>query len=122
MRALVSILAGLTVFVALMGTWTSYGPIWQAETRVRTQLASADFFSGFSEVKVNRATGSACGYVDAGHAAATSGLSGRTHFVLLPDGRVRFDPHGSVTGSTLQQLQALEKNAEYLALVYARCA
>ena len=122
MRALVSILAGLTVFVGLMGAWIFYGPVWQTEFRVRSQLSSADLFTDFSEVKVNRATGAACGYVDAGHGSTASGPSGRTHFVLLPDGSVKFDPHGSVTGSTLQQLQALKKNAEYLALVYARCA
>ena len=47
---------------------------------------------------------------------------GTTHFILLPDGSLKFDPSDRVTGTTLQQLEALRKHSDYLALVYARCA
>lgn len=117
MRALVSILAGVTLFVSSIAVWWFYWPVWKVETNVRKQLP--DGFTSFSGVKFNRTTGAGCGYVNAGNRPGAP--QGKTHFVLLPDGSVKFDPADRVTGSTLQQLEALRKHADYLALVYARC-
>ena len=118
MRALVSILVSVALFVSSIAVWWFYMPVWNVETNVRKQLP--DGFASFSGVKFNRATGAGCGYVNA--ASIPGAPHGKTHFVLLPDGTVKFDPNDRITGTTLQQLEALRKHADYLALVYARCA
>ncbi|MBO9516112.1 MAG: hypothetical protein J7549_18505 [Variovorax sp.] len=118
MRLLVSILTGTALFAGGLAVWWFYLPVWKVETNVRSQLP--DGFATFSGVKYNRATGAGCGYVNVGN---RPGLPrGTTHFVLLPDGSLKFDPDERVSGSIVQQLEALRKHADYLALVYARCA
>lgn len=119
MRALVSILVGLAVFAGCAGAWWVYWPLWQIESQVKTKLPEVKTAS-FSSVTYNRATRSGCGYVDAQGGAGSP--SGKTHFILMPDGKVEFDPNDRVRGSTLQQLQALQKHANYLSLVYTHCA
>lgn len=116
MRALMSILGGLAVFAGCATAWWFYWPVWRIESQVRTKLPSASL-ADFSSVTYNRATRSGCGYVMTGQ-----GSTGRRHFILLPDGKVEFDPQAQVRGSTLQQLQALQMHANYLSLVYAHCA
>ncbi|MGJ7506031.1 hypothetical protein [Variovorax sp. GT1P44] len=118
MRALVSIVVGIALFVGCLAAWWFYWPVWKVEAHVREKLpAGAATFSG---VKYNRSTGAGCGFVNAGSIAG--GVQGTTHFILLPDGSLKFDPTDRVTGSTLQQLEAIRKHSDYLALVYARCA
>lgn len=118
MRVLVSALVGIALFVGCLAVWWFYLPVWKVETSVRKQLP--DGFATFSGVKYNRSTGAGCGYVNVGN---RPGLPrGTTHFVLLSDGSLKFDPDDRVTGTTLQQLEALRKHTDYLALVYARCA
>ena len=119
MRASISILAGIAVFLGAVAGWWFYWPVWRVEAQVRSQIAPADF-ARFSSVKYNRVTGTGCGYVDAGNGSGAP--AGKTHFILLPDGSLKFDPNDRIAGSTTQQLEALRKHADYLALVYARCA
>src|SRR4051812_49039853 len=107
MRALVSILVGVGFFVSSIAVWWFYWPVWKVETNVRMQLPGG--FAAFSGVRFNRATGAGCGYVNAGNRPGAP--QGKTHFVLLPDGSVRFDPNDRVTGNTLQQLEAMRKHA-----------
>ena len=122
MRILLSILAGLGVFVGLTGAWWAAQPVWQTwqiEAKVKTRLPAA-VPAKFSGVTYNKATRTGCGYVrTAEHPGATPV---RTHFVLLPDGNVMLDPSDRLQGTTLQKLEVLSKHASYLALVYNRCA
>ncbi|MDM0065011.1 hypothetical protein [Variovorax sp. J31P207] len=118
MKAVASILAGIAVFAGCLAAWWFYWPAWKVEAHVREQLRVGT--ATFSGVKYNRVTGAGCGYVNAGNSRGLP--QGTTHFVLLPDGSLKFDPSDRVTGSTLQQLEALRKHSDYLALVYARCA
>jgi hypothetical protein len=118
MRAMASILVGLALFVGSIAAWWFYWPVWKVESHVREQLPTG--FATFSGVKYNRATGAGCGFVNAG--PSHGGPQGTTHFILLPDGSLKFDPSDRVTGTTLQQLEALRKHSDYLALVHARCA
>ncbi|MDM0107055.1 hypothetical protein QTH97_19070 [Variovorax sp. J22R24] len=118
MRALTSILVGITLFVGCLAAWWFLWPVWKVEAHVRQQLPTS--FATFSGVKYNRATGAGCGYVNAGNSQGV--LHGTTHFILLPDGSLKFDPSDRVAGTTLQQLEAIRKHSDYLALVYARCA
>lgn len=119
MRALVSILVAVALFVGSLAGWWFYWPVLKVEAHVRDKLPSAASAT-FSGVKFNRTTGAACGYVNAGSNAGPA--HGTTHFILLPDGSLKFDPTDRVTGSTLQQLEAVRKHSDYLALVYSRCA
>ena len=123
MRALVSILVGLAVFAGCAGAWWVYWPLWQIESRVKTKLPEAKT-ANFSSVTYNRATRSGCGYVDAqvGAGAPAGSPTGKRHFILMPDGKLEFDPDDRLRGSSLQQLQALQKHANYLSLVYTHCA
>jgi hypothetical protein len=118
MRALVSILVGIALFVGSLAAWWVYWPVWKVEAHVRQQLPAGS--ATFSGVKYNRSTGAGCGYVNAGNSFGAA--RGTTHFILLPDGSLRFDPPDRVTGTTLQQLEAIRKHSDYLALVYSRCA
>lgn len=118
MRALASIVVGVALFAGCLAAWWFYWPVWKVESHVRGQLSTG--WATFSGVKYNRATGAGCGYVNAGNVRGVP--QGTTHFILLPDGSLKFDPSDRVTGTTLQQLEALRKHSDYLALVYARCA
>jgi hypothetical protein len=117
MRVLACLLAGLAVFCGCIGAWWFYWPVWQVESRVKSRLAdpSAARFSG---VVYDKRTGTACGYVNA---RPQGGQAGRTHFIVMADGEVRFDPKDPVRGTTLQQLEGLRRQADYLALAYAHC-
>ncbi|MDM0073448.1 hypothetical protein QTH90_03590 [Variovorax sp. J2P1-59] len=117
MRTLVSILTATAIFAGCIAAWWFYWPIWRVESHVREHLRTG--VATFSSVKYNRATGAGCGYVNA--ADSRQAPSGTTHFILLPDGSLKFDPSDRVTGNTLQQLEAIRKHSDYLALVYARC-
>ena len=115
MRAIVCILAGLAVFAGCTGAWWVYWPTWQVEARVKAKLPIRG--ATVSSVTYNKATGVGCGYVK-----TASAPSGRTHFVLMPDGSLKLDPDDRLRGSTLEQLEILKKHTDYLALVYTRCA
>ena len=119
MRAIVSILAGIAVFAGCAAAWWFYWPVWQVQTQVKTKLPDARS-PLFSNVTYNRATHAGCGYVKAIH--GPNGAVAKTHFVLMPDGNLQLDPNASVRGTTLQQLEALRKHANYLTLVYTHCA
>ena len=114
MRVFVSLLASLAIFAACIGVWWYHWPIWQVEARVKSRLSDPARAS-FSGVVYHKSTGAACGYVNG------RDPSDKTHFILMPDGEVRFDPKEPVHGSTLQQLESLRKHADYLALAYAHC-
>ncbi|WP_076998822.1 hypothetical protein [Variovorax sp. KK3] len=123
MRVLVCLIASIAAFVGLIAAWWFYWPVWQVESRVKSRLAdpAAVHFSG---VVYDKRTGTACGYVNPmaqGGQGANGGSGGKTHFILMADGDVRFDPKDPVRGSTLQQLEGLRKQADYLALAYAHC-
>lgn len=119
MRVIVCILASISVFAACVGGWWFYWPIWQVQSHVKTRIPEARF-AEFSGVTYNKSTGTGCGYVRADDRSGR--VSGRTHFILLPDGDVKFDPKDPISGNTLQRLESLRKHTDYLALVYDRCA
>ncbi len=117
LRLFICFAASLSVFAASIGGWWYYRPIWQVEARVKAMLPVSDK-AHFSGVTFDKSTGTGCGYVDA---EPNDRSRGRTHFILMPDGSLKFDPKDRVQGTTLQQLESVRKHAEYLALVYSRC-
>lgn len=122
MRILLSILAGIGVFLGLTGAWWAAQPVWQAwqvEAQVKTRLPQASP-ARFSGVTYNKTTRTGCGYVRTAQGPGAAPV--RTHFVLLPDGNVMLDPSERLQGTALHQLEVLSKHASYLALVYKRCA
>jgi hypothetical protein len=116
MRALVCTLVGLAVLASGIASWWFYWPVWRVEMQVKRKLPPATV-AAFSNVTYNRSTGTGCGYL-----SASGAPRGEMHFILLPDGSLRFDPDDRIQGSTLQQLEILRRHVDYLALVYARCA
>ena len=117
MRVFTCLIASLAVFAGCIAAWWFYWPVWQVESRVKRQLTDAAAVR-FSGVVYDKRTRTACGYVDA---RPQGGAAGRTHFILMADGDVRFDPKDPIRGTTLQQLEGLRKQADYLALAYAHC-
>jgi hypothetical protein len=118
MRVFLCLLASVTVFAACLGGWWFYWPVWQVEARVKSRLPEPAAAS-FSGVVYNKKTGTACGYVSASD--PRGGPTGKTHFILMPDGELRLDPKDPIRGNTLQQLESLRRHADYLSLAYARC-
>ncbi|VTU35983.1 hypothetical protein [Variovorax sp. PBL-E5] len=116
MRALVCTLVGLAVFAGCTAAWWFYWPVWQVEMQVKRKLPASGV-AAFSNVTYNRSTRTGCGYLN-----ATGAPRAEMHFILMPDGSLKFDPDERVQGSTLQQLEVLRRHVDYLALVYARCA
>jgi len=119
MRVIVCILASISVFAVCLGGWWFYWPIWQVESQVKNRLPEARF-AVFSGVTFNKSTRTGCGYVRADDRSGR--FADGTHFILLPDGDVKFDPKDRIRGTTLQQLESLRNHTDYLALVYDRCA
>ncbi|MEJ7687944.1 MAG: hypothetical protein WKG52_13690 [Variovorax sp.] len=117
-RLVICALASLSVFAACIGGWWHYRPIWEIEARVKAILPAHER-ARFSNVTFDKSTNTGCGYVDAEDRGGRS--RGKTHFILLPDGSLKFDPKDRVQGTTLQQLESVRNHAEYLALVYSRC-
>ncbi len=117
MRVFVCVITSFVVFAGCIAAWWFYWPMWQVESRVKSRMTDPAA-ARFSGVNYDKRTGTACGYVNA---AAPSGQGGRTHFIVMADGDVRFDPKEPVRGTTLQQLEGLRRQADYLALTYAHC-
>ncbi|MDR6535130.1 hypothetical protein [Variovorax soli] len=118
MRVILCLLVSVMVFAACLGGWWFYWPVWQVEARVKSRLPEPARAS-FSGVVYYKKTGTACGYVSAPD--ARGGPAGKTHFILMPDGELRLDPKDPASGDTLQQLESLRRQADYLTLAYARC-
>ncbi|GAA4342096.1 hypothetical protein GCM10023165_23480 [Variovorax defluvii] len=117
MRLFTCLIVSLAVFAGCIAAWWFYWPAWHVESRVKSRLThpAAARFSG---VIYDKHTGTACGYVNA---QAQDRPAGRTHFILMADGEVRFDPKDPIRGTALQQLENLRKQADYLALAYEYC-
>lgn len=68
---------------------------------------------------VNPVKSVGCGIVNARN--SMGGYAGARHFILFPDGDLRFEPESSSAGSTTDQLEAAQRSLNYLYLVKGYC-
>ena len=121
--------AGALAMVALLGagaaaaSWYyvySIKPLQTIEAEVRARLIDPDS-AKFEGVTFNRGKSVGCGFVNARN--RMGGYIGRTHFVLFPDGDLRFGPNEDAsTGDTSAKLLAAQQQSNYLTLVDSNCA
>lgn len=122
LRATIAGSFGVAAFaVCIAGWWASTYmlPIWDVKKAVRGKLADAESAT-FEHVSFSKASRVGCGYVSARN--RTDGNTGKRHFILFPNGDLRFEPPAATNqGDTSHQIAALQKQASYAALIESNC-
>ena len=104
---------------AALAGWWFYWPIYQVQSEVRARLSDPES-ARFRDVSFNRAKRAGCGWVNAKN--RMGGYVGNTHFIIFPDGDLRFEPADTEFGSSEQKIENLQKQINYLTLVESNCA
>ena len=113
------LLVGLSALAAAAALWRFYLPVWRVEQDVKRHLYDPDS-AKFSAVTFNRAKSAGCGVVNAKN--RMGGYTGDTHFILFPDGELRFGPTEDGGGASLERkIEILDKEIAYAKLVEGYC-
>jgi hypothetical protein len=108
----------LLMLVAVgFGAWW-YWPIYQIELDVKSRLNDPES-ARFSDVSFNRTKRTGCGFVNAKN--RMGGYIGKTHFIIFPDGDLRFEPSDDGYGDPERRIESLQKRINYLTLVDSNC-
>lgn len=99
--------------------WQQNKPIEAVKASVRERLKDPNS-AQFERVIFNPEKGVGCGYVNAKN--SMGGYIGSSHFILFPDGDLRFDPSDNLPDNLDLRIDALQKQLNYNVLAQANCS